>query len=299
MINVIVTGANGLVGKFVANKLSQLDKIHVVAQYRNHLTVDNSISNIYFEEIDLASEHAITKLSSFSPKIIVHCAAQIPTDLIGNEECAHANRKIDNNIFIVAAKFQSKVIFISSAAIYENSASPWSESISVSPSTNYAKEKLISELSFSKLPVLSTSLRITSPYGGIQKPDRNVLYKFIHAAISDQSLSIYGTGARCQNFIYAGDIADAIKMIVSSFLGGYNISGIFNIAGDSSISMIDLAKLIIKVSGKGDIMVLENSHDEVFKNPRIDLSKAKEIIGWMPATEIDVGIGELINIITN
>jgi nucleoside-diphosphate-sugar epimerase len=293
-VKVLVTGASGLVGQFAVDRLMELKKITVIAQCRNYSSLRATSAKIKVLELDLINDDASQKILSFSPDIIVHCAAQIPTSTVGDEECAQINRKIDENIFYAAQRCASKVVFLSSTAVYENCLVPWSESQSVSPQARYAKQKRLSEIRFSELAVPSISLRITSPYGGCQNAERNVLYKFIHAAISNQVLPVYGLGLRRQNFVFAGDVADLIAYIVSEIKNGLNVSGIFNVAGDSAISMRDLATRIVQLSGKGEVVYVKGTVEDEQFDPHVDMTKTREILKWMPSTRLVDGVQNLI-----
>jgi len=296
-MNVLVTGASGLVGNFIISKLIEIREVTLFAQSRNSSDFINSSLNINFLEIDLTSEKANEEILTILPHVIIHCAAQIPTDLFGDEYCSDLNRKIDKNIYLIAQRCNSKVIFLSSTAIYEKSIMPWSESQPVSPISSYAKQKLSSEITFSQLQIPCVSLRITSPYGGLQNAKRNVLYKFMHTAMLNEPLRVYGSGKRNQNFIFAGDIADVIKIILIKYLEGFDISGIFNIACDSTISMRDLAKLIVRIVGGGEVVSIDGFNEEDQIMPKVDISKANDLLNWNPNTKIEDGIHHLITML--
>ena len=296
-MNVIVTGAAGLVGQFVVAKLVELGSPKVIAQSRSFSGLRSRSTEINLVELDLLGGNAVQELVSFAPDVIVHCAAQIPMGTISFQDSAQINQKIDENILNVAQRCGSKVVFISSAGVYEDAALPWRESQPVFPRTAYAREKLSSEELLSGLAVPGVSLRITSPYGGLQNSSRNVLYKFLYGAISNQPLSVYGSGARCQNFVFAGDIADAVALVIVELESSIDISGVFNIAGDNSTSMKDLATVIVELVGKGEIVYSGKvDTDEHFKS-EIDITKAQEILGWVPKTKLKNGIQSLVNLI--
>ena len=296
-MNVIVTGATGLVGRFVVEKLVELGSFTVIAQSRNLSDLRLLSLNISYMEFDLLNVNVVQEMTAVAPALIVHCAAQIPIGAINDQNAAQINRKIDQNILNVAQRSGAKVVFISSSAVYEDVTLPWKESLRVSPRSMYAKEKLFSESYFSELTNPGISLRITSPYGGFENAARNVMYKFVHAAIANQQLTLYGSGMRCQNFIFAGDIADALVLVILKIKKCSRIAGIFNIASDSSITMLDLATSIVQLVGKGEIVYSSSvDADEHFKS-EIDIDKARQMLGWAPSTNLMNGIQSLIDTI--
>ena len=82
----------------------------------------------------------------------------------------------------------------------------------------YTLSKITGEL-FCKMMtergIAATSLRIPSPYGEYSEQE-NVLSIFTKKALNDDDIPIFGTGQREQNFIYVGDIINAIKLTIDN-----------------------------------------------------------------------------------
>src|SRR5260370_40916358 len=84
------------------------------------------------------------------------------------------------------------------------------------PLSIYGSQKLAAEqflLLYQRMYGLRASiLRITNPYGPFQRPDQNrygIVNWFIHEAMHDRPLTVYGTGAQMRDYIHVDDAVDA------------------------------------------------------------------------------------------
>ena len=128
---------------------------------------------------------------------------------------------------------------------------PISEIHPVEPLTPYHASKYAGEVACMEYERRTkrrvVAFRITAPYGP-GMPD-SVLPRFVSAASEDRTLSIYGSGARVQNFVWAGDVA---KACVSATRKG---NGCFNLGGPSGTSMLALAKLACDIAGRDHSLI--------------------------------------------
>jgi UDP-glucose 4-epimerase len=294
---VLVTGANGLVGRSIVDRLSVEENVTLIAQYQNIPLSDWDASVVNSIQVGLGNKEADNVLDAIAPDLIVHCAAKIPTTKLSPKDAAEFNKAIDSTIYHFADRRNIPVIFISSVIVYEASRGISIESDFLQPFSPYAKQKLESELLFSMLNQPCSSLRISSPYGGFQNPDRNVLYKFIHTALNNDVLHVYGTGDRNQNFISASDIAEAVWTLALAKLSGRSFEGVFNIASGSSISMKNLAELVINIVGQGTVVCTGETDFQESVNFPIDIQKAWQTFGWKPTTSLPSGVESIISLL--
>ena len=290
---VLVTGASGLIGQHVIKRLGMVDNFSVVAQTRREITI-HGMEAVAVMQLEWDATGAENLLVNQRPDVIVHCAAQIPTVTISAGAAAAINREIDTVVCSVADRCGAQIVFISSVSVYQNNSCPWKENAEIHPTNPYARQKQKTETRIAALNQHNTSLRISSPYGGKQGANRNVLYKFIHAAIQGKTLEIYGAGVRQQDFIYAADIAEAVYAVIAANLAGRTAGGIYNIASGSPISMKELAELIIHTVGRGKIIHTAAIDTQEGFTPRIDIHKARDILNWKPRTSLALGIKQTI-----
>jgi nucleoside-diphosphate-sugar epimerase len=134
------------------------------------------------------------------------------------------------------------------------------------------------------------SLRIASPYGPGMAP-ATVLPYFIGCVLRSEDLLWFGSGERTQNFIHSSDVVHACLLAAQT-----GQPGVYNIGGESSVNMRDLAGLIVdlcpgcrsaaRAAGKPD-----PQEDERWE---LDLSRAKAGLGYSPLVTLREGLRDLI-----
>ena len=293
MKKILVTGAGGLVGNEVFNKISQ-DNENIVYASWNRTPIGNEPRSI---QIDL-EQNSINNLN-MNFDIVIHCAAAIPS--VNNEDqwVGEVNRRMDDNIIHYCKDRKCVLIYISSTGLYGLSNRGWiTESTKLDLQSNYSIQKRVSEEKIIDGCKDYFILRISSPYG-IRMRQNNVLNRFINEAKRGNDLIYYGKGSRTQNFTCVSDIASACQSCLNS-----KENGIYNIASAEAVSMKNLAMLIVKHSNhifKQKIYAKSNGNDDLQEEVRnnIDISLAKKKLRWKPEVNIEEGVQELLSAYTN
>jgi UDP-glucuronate decarboxylase len=135
--------------------------------------------------------------------------------------------------------------------------------------------------------------RIFNTYGPRMHPhDGRVVSNFIVQALRNDDITIYGDGSQTRSFCYVDDLIDAIIKIMNS---SDSITGPINIGNPSEITMLELAKIVIRsTNSKSKLVYRELPSDDPLQR-RPDISKAQHLLGWEPKIAIEQGIGEAIN----
>jgi nucleoside-diphosphate-sugar epimerase len=89
-----------------------------------------------------------------------------------------------------------------------------------------------------------TIFRFFNTYGPRQSEDF-VLPRFVRAALEGRPLQIYGDGSQTRTFCYVDDNVDTI---VSLHASGAFENDVVNIGNDAEITIVDLARLVLKVT---------------------------------------------------
>lgn len=285
MKKVLVTGAAGLVGGGIARQLHTTG--HITATYNE---LELQVPNLKKVKIDLRNEFEVERLFEMEFDIVVHCAARIPLSIDGAKvkETAEFNWDIDRNIVKYCEKKQTRLIYISSCSVYGlNHKTKKCEDTLVQIENEYSKEKFESEkmINASTIP-FPVIFRISAPYGIGQKHD-TVFKKFLENALNGDEIVYYGSGKRRQNFINVLDIGRAVKL---AFNNEY-VSGVFNIASNKSITMKQLAELIVRTTKSQSVIKPAGIVDvQESYNVDIDVSKAKNVLKWEPRILLEEGI---------
>ncbi|MEC1520422.1 NAD-dependent epimerase/dehydratase family protein [Neobacillus niacini] len=129
---------------------------------------------------------------------------------------------------------------------------------------------------------------------GLRIDDKRVIPDFFNDALHLKKISLLSNGKPTRSFCY---IADAIKGFMLALLSEHDGEA-FNIGNDEvEISMLDLAKLIGKLVGRVEIEYKESDDKRyLIDNPQRrcpDLTKAKNLLGYMPMVNLEDGLGRL------
>ncbi len=136
-------------------------------------------------------------------------------------------------------------------------------------------------------------IRIFNTYGPrMRTDDGRVISNFIIQALKNEDITIYGNGKQTRSFCYVDDLVNGmIKMMNSrsDFLGPVNLGN------PEEYTMLELAKLIIKLTGSKSSLIHKPlpSDDPLKRKPVIEL--AKKELGWMPTTALEEGLVRTIN----
>ena len=239
--NILVTGANGFIGKALTNYLAYYFDVNVF-KYTKEIT-DSEALDAAFQEFK--PDYVYHLAASYSDKLSNFVRVQnYKTNLIGTANVINACVKHD----------VKRLIFTSSTAIYKpNSTQILTENSPLMPSTPYGIAKMASELDIqaaNKLFGLQyTILRMHIAYGGHQPYNkyRNVVRMFIEKIIKEDTTPLYGDGDQRCSFIYVDDIVEALH---SCILEPKTVNSIINIGNTEQTTIKDLISEIELATGK-------------------------------------------------
>lgn len=185
-----------------------------------------------------------------------------------------------------------RFVYASSSAVYgEQERLPISEDAPLRPINTYGASKLAGEAlvdAYREEKGLSTiALRYFNVYGPGMRggPYAGVIYKFIMSALRNEPLTIYGDGEQTRDFIYVEDVARANLLALES-----KAEGAFNIGSGTSITIKELAKLILEITGSKSPILHTNPRPGDIKHSKADITKAIKLLSWKPLTELREGL---------
>ena len=303
-----MTGGAGFIGRYCIEAF--LEKNYEVTIFDNFSnSSENMISSLLNNGANLVKGD-ITVQDQVSNAIsghdtVIHLASKISVEnsIKFPKETFLTNVDGTINVLNACVKHEIKnVIAASTAAVYgepENPNIPISEDQKTSPTSPYAESKLKMEQhikSFSdKYNFNSIILRIFNAYGKGQSPEyAGVITKFLEKISKNESLEIFGDGLQTRDFVSVKDIVYSIHLVISNIDG--KRGSIYNIANGKSITIKDLAELMISLSGKSlQVNYLEKKSGEV-RFSQANITKAKNDLGFLPKTNLSEGINDLIKV---
>lgn len=195
-----------------------------------------------------------------------------------------------------------KVIYPSSRLVYGASAKqPTNEQAPAAPLSIYGIHKWASEqylLLYERLYGLrATILRITNPYGPFQRPEQNrygVVNWFIHQAMQNHALTVYGQGAQLRDYIHIDDVVDAM---LAAGMATQADGMIFNVGSGRGVSFLQMAELVVRAVGRGTIKHVEWPADAAIVETGdfvADTTLIRERLGWTARIPLESGIADVI-----
>ena len=296
----IVTGGAGFIGSSIVKKLvARGDDVTVIDNLNTgkEENLKSVIDKITFLKDSILNRELLEKQSQNIDGIFHQAAlASVQDSFSKPDEYHDVNVNGTENILKLAKKNDFRVVYASSSSVYGNPERiPIKESDKKNPINPYAETKLKKEqlaIKYSEMGVKVIGLRYFNVFGkGQSKEYAGVLKLFLERIRDKLPPKINGDGTQFRDFVYVEDVADANIMSMDS-----NINhGFYNVGTNTSITILDLAKTIIKSSGL-DIQpifgpALKGDVQKTIAN--IDL--IKEEIGWEPTILIEKWIEEIIS----
>jgi len=285
---IIITGANGIVGRAVYDLLhkEKHDVIPIVHHRRNGTPSDARV-------LDLTKENSLNELADDDIDGVVHLAAAVPhsSRYPDTEESARLTRSIDRNVLSFCKSIDCPVIYMSTCGLYDRSSRSMkieSESSQIRIESPYFSAKYHGEEIFSK-EALSIILRLAAPIGPGQKASV-VLSRFILAARANTPIQIWGTGNREQNFVDVRDVARLIHLALLS-----PKACLINVAGKQPITMLELAKSVIRVVNGGEITFSSKVDPKEGETARYSIRNAFNLYNWTPLYSLDESIRSIVD----
>jgi len=191
-----------------------------------------------------------------------------------------------------------KFVFASSSSVYgERSADggPFREDQHVSkPISPYASTKVMGESllhTYSHLHGLRVvALRFFTVYGPAQRPDL-AIHKFTRLIDRGQTVPVFGDGSTQRDYTYVDDIVQGVLAALEYEQSRFEI---FNLGESRTVRLSRLIELIEQALGKKALIERQPLQPGDVPLTYADISKARRLLGYEPATPIEEGIQRFV-----
>lgn len=132
--------------------------------------------------------------------------------------------------------------------------------------------------------------RIFNTYGPrMRMNDGRVVPNFIYQALNNRPLTVYGAGRQSRSFCYIDDLIEGIWRLMHS-----RIHQPLNLGNPREFTILELARLVIKLTGIKSKIVFKPLPEDDPRQRRPDIARAKKILNWRPAIELEDGLRRTI-----
>ena len=303
---ILVTGGAGFIGshlcEFLLDRGSQvicLDNL-VTGSYTN---IDKLSLNSKFTFV----QHNVQEPFDFDVDLIFNlaCPASPKYYQLTPIETLKTNFLGALNSLELARKNNARVIQASTSEVYgDPKISPQIESYNGNVNTLgiracYDEGKRVVESMFMEYyrihKVDIRIARIFNTYGPqMLADDGRVVSNFIVQALRNEEITIYGNGSQTRSLCYIDDLIQGLGLLATNS----NFDGPVNLGNPTSITILELAKLIVKMTkSQSKISFFDLPQDD----PQVrepDINKAVEILGWQPRISLEEGLQSTVEYFT-
>lgn len=303
-MRVLVTGGAGFIGSHIVEHFNGQAEIRVLDNLRSGYRENIEPFDVEFIEGSITDRTAVKKAVQ-GVDYIFHLAAMIsvPESMDKPQECVEINTQGTLNVLQEAASAGvKKLCFSSSAANYgDNPTVPKVETMIPEPKSPYAVTKLDGEYYcgiFNDEGWLKTAcMRYFNVFGPRQDPKSQYAAAvpiFIHRAVNNQTITIFGDGQQTRDFIYVKDIAAANVYMATN----EEFSGVYNVAYGKRQTIQQVAEKIIELTGSSSQIEHGPVRAGDVKHSQASIEKLLAT-GFTPGGKFDKGLDQTIDFFKN
>jgi len=204
------------------------------------------------------------------------------------------------HVFEAAARSGVPVVYASSAAVYgEPEALPLTEQARTHPLSGYGADKLALDqhrlAMADMLGLAATGLRFFNVYGPRQlrgSPYSGVITAFLDRWEAGEPWTIFGDGGQTRDFVYVGDVADALCRAMDRVRDGQ--AGVYNVCSGQPTSILTLIDAMAVALGARPVVRHGPARPGEIRASLGDPAAAARALGFRATTPLATGIGAIL-----
>lgn len=296
MEKVLITGANGLLGQKLVQKLKGNPNYRVFATGKGKSRLpENWMQGCQWQEMDITDgQQVLDVFERVMPDFLIHTAAMTNVDECETNKSACELCNIDavNNLIKACEPIGTHFIHLSTDFIFSGEDGPYDEDAVPDPVNYYGLTKLKSEQLLQASKLKWAIARTVLVYGIATDMSRSNIILWVKRSLEDGK-TIQVVNDQWRTPTLAEDLADGCILIMEK-----GATGIFNISGKDFLTPYDMAVMTAEYFNLDKSLIKEvDSH--IFRQPArrplttgFIIKKAQNELGYSPKSFMD-GIGIL------
>jgi UDP-glucose 4-epimerase len=228
---------------------------------------------------------------------VVHLAAATGIADSLADPLDHADRNVRGTVTVLEAcrrRGVGRCVVASSGAAVGEHEPPIHEDLVPRPRSPYGAGKAAAEAFChayrSAFGLSALALRFSNAYGPYSGHKTSVVARFITAILADRPLEVYGDGRQTRDFLFAGDLAAAIR----AALHAPDPAPVYQVASGVETPVGRLIDLLgnlaeARLGRRPQVVGRPPRSGDVARN-RADVGRARQDLGWAPVTDLPEGL---------
>lgn len=299
----VITGGAGFIGSHICDAL--IEKGHKVICIDNFITGNiNNIRHLLENPRFKLIEHDVTKYIEVKEKVdyVLHFASPAsPADYIKYPIQTLKVGALGTHNALGLAKKKGAIFMLASTSevygdplVHPQKENYWGNVNPIGTRGVYDEAKRFAEamtLAYHRYHNLNTRIvRIFNTYGERMRiNDGRAIPNFIYQALKGKNITVYGNGKQTRSFCYISDLVNGILKLLKK---NYHLP--VNLGNPNEMTLLELAKLIITLTGSKSKIVFKKLPEDDPKVRRPDISLAKKLLKWEPRVPLEEGLKRTI-----
>ena len=234
-MNIIVTGANGLLGQHLVTALVKFG-YGMLALGKGECRIKDFTGK--YLDLDITDGVAVREvIVSHKPDLIIHAAAMTNVDQCekDKQECYNVNVTATRFLIDAAKEVQSKIIYLSTDFVFDGMTGPYKEEDIMSPVNYYGSTKVAAEKAIMESGLRWAIVRTVLVYGQTVEGTRTNIINWVKSSLEQEKhIRVVSDQFRTPTFV--DDLVTGIMLLIEK-----SLDGIFHISGREEMTPYDMA----------------------------------------------------------
>jgi UDP-glucose 4-epimerase len=287
-VRALVTGGAGFIGSNLVDAL--------VARGDDVVVVDDLSSGkreFVNPRAELVEADIRDGVDAAGAAVVFHLAAQadVQTSVRRPDHDASVNVVGTVRVLEAARAAGARVVFSSTGgAIYGECEAPAAESAERRPVSPYGIAKLCGEEYLAGWNRIHGSSHVVLRFGNVFGPRQDssleggVVSIFLERLARGEETVIFGDGLQTRDFVYVGDVVDALLAAAG------HAGGVFNVGTGTETTVLELHERCAGAAGREQEPRFEAARLGDARRSVLDVSRAAAELGWRAQTALDEGL---------